>query len=292
MIAWSDVTVAEAERACAEGRLITAGPLNNTYGVTLRGRPVFIRHRVVHDLEYGQTFAAERFVYGLLGPSVNVPRLLFFCEGGEGSAYAGFEYLVEEPTDWSAPSSLTGLATVLAAVHEVTGQHLGNADGGVGAGTDVVPFLRDLFENELQRAPRELLREVGDDRLRGWIGETEALFDGEPVTLCHGDVRDANIVTDQAGRNWLVDWEAARFRVPAADFNQMHYDWLTASQEKAVLEHYMELTGRDLNLFVRQIRSLRILWHLRTMNFYLLVHHQSFTQQHRHRRLLNELLPC
>ncbi|WP_371599956.1 phosphotransferase family protein [Streptomyces sp. NBC_00564] len=291
MTAWSDVTAAETERACGEGRLITAGPLNNTYAVTLRGRPVFVRHRVVRDVEYGQTFAAERFVYGLLGPSVNVPRLLFLCEDDGKSAYAGFEFLVEEPTNWRAPGALTFLAEALAAVHGVTAQELGNV-GGPDGGTAIVPYLRGLFESELDRAPRDLTREVGHDRLRCWIGETAALFDGEPVTLCHGDVRDANIVTDRVGQNWLVDWEAARFRVAAADFNQLHYGWLAASQEESVHERYVELTGRDSGLLAEQIRSLRILWHLRTMNFYLLVHHQSFAEQHRHVRFIDELLSC
>lgn len=88
---WSSITTRDVQDACAAGELIVAGPLNNAYLAVLAGQRVFVRQRTVHDAEYGQTFAAERFVYGLLGPTIRVPPLLLLRGSAGRLVYAVFE---------------------------------------------------------------------------------------------------------------------------------------------------------------------------------------------------------
>lgn len=97
------------------------------------------------------------------------------------------------------------------------------------------------------------------------------VFRNEPVVLCHGDVHAGNWLPDRASRLWLVDWEAARFRVAASDFNQLHWHWLDRKSQDLLLGHYAHISGRDLRPLYAQVGVTRLLWHLRTYNFYTLV---------------------
>ena len=117
-----------------------------------------------------------------------------------------------------------------------------------------------------------------------------SLFAGEPVVLCHGDIHRGNVIGDVTGQLWLVDWEAVRFRVAAADFNQLHQDWLTQAQERIVVDEYVRLTGHEPERLRRQIAFLRVLWHLRTLNFHIRVHGQTIDSQRRHVEGIRALL--
>lgn len=285
---WADVTIDDVRAACAAGDLIAAGPLNNAYSTTLAGHRVFVRQRIVNDGEYGQTFAAERFVYDLLGPGVRVPRLLFLRHD-DRPVFAVFEFVSSSPIDWSEPGPLVRLANMLTDVHEARGAALGNV-GQAGTAVDVVQYLQELFSSELRRTPPDVVEALGRGHLAGWRDSVDTIFRNEPIVLCHGDIRGPNVLMDDDGKMWLVDWEAARFRVAAADFNQTHYGWLGPAEESTLIDAYIDRTGRDRDLLVDQIRSLRILWHIRTLNFYFLVHQSSIQDQYEHVDIARALL--
>jgi len=273
--------VDDVRRACAQGRLLVRGPLNDAYAATLRGHPVFIRHRTVRDAEYGQTFAAERYVYDQLDSRVRVPRLLaVVAENGE-AAYAVFDFVPTQPTDWTSAETLAKLAGMLAAIHEIQGKGLGYV-GHEGQATDVVGYLSQLYGDELERTEQQVQHAIGADRLAFWVHAVDALFEDEPIVLCHGDVYQDNVLADLEGGLWLIDWEAARYRVAASDFNQIRHNWLNYPQEQALLREYVRLTGADGSRLSDQIASLRVLWHIRTLNFYVRVHKQSVQENYRH----------
>ncbi|MEV7013769.1 aminoglycoside phosphotransferase family protein [Streptosporangium sp. NPDC051022] len=272
----------DLRRLCAAGRSITKGPLNDTYAGTLGGRPVFVRHRVLDDPGYGQTFAGERYVSALLSGRVRVPEVLQVVADEQGrDRFAVFEFVDGRAPDWEAPEVLTALADRLLAIHAIPADGLGDV-GGALSRTAVPRYLLDLIRRECELLPRH----AGDPL----IGAPDALagamacFEGERPCLCHGDVHRENWLVDQAGELWTLDWEAARFRVAAADFNQMRAGWLTAGQEEIVLSRYLERSGRDRAVFTRQIAILRLLWHIRTYNFQVLVRGRS---PRRHRENLD-----
>ncbi|MDH6139336.1 MULTISPECIES: aminoglycoside phosphotransferase family protein [Kitasatospora] len=272
-------TCAEVEQACVQGRLITRGPLNDTYEAELRGRRVFVRHRTTDDPEYGQTFAAERHVAPLLDGALRIPRVIQVVpDAGGRERYAVFEFVPGTPPDWTSRPVLRELADALLRVHRIAGSGFGS----VGAAPQRRPaaaLLADLIRAEAHRLPDGPER----DRLGGSTVESAAhCFRGELPTLCHGDVHAGNFRTDRAGRFWVLDWEAARYRVPAADFNQLHDHWLSGGRQRVVLERYLERSGRDPLVFTRQIRLLRLLWHLRTYNFHTLVRGEPTAAHRRH----------
>jgi aminoglycoside phosphotransferase (APT) family kinase protein len=281
LLPWSDLGVVEVRLACAQGHLIVRGPLNDAYRVTLRGQLVFVRHRTVRDAEYGQTFAAEQYVYELLDSRVRIPRLLALVADQGEPAYAVFDFVSTQLTDWTSMRALAELAHTLAAIHEVRGEKLGYV-GQEGLEVDAADYLRQLYADELSRTEPQVQRAIGSDYLTNWLCAVRDLFEDEPIVLCHGDVYQPNVLTDLAGNLWLIDWEAARYRVAASDFNQMRHGWLTYSQEQAVMREYVRLTGVDLDRLSGQVVSLRVLWHVRTLNFYMRVHSQSIQQQWPH----------
>lgn len=92
-------------------------------------------------------------------------------------------------------------------------------------------------------------------------------FAGEAPCLCHGDVHRRNVLIAPNGRVILLDWEAVRYRVAAADFNQTRVDWLCPATDATTVAAYADRTGRDAGVFATQVAILRLLWHLRTYNF-------------------------
>lgn len=286
---WLDRDLAEIQRACTAGRLIVAGPLNNAYSAELDGRPVFIRQRVVQNEEYGQTFAAERFVYRLLGQNIRVPPLLYIGKDNIRPVCAVFEFVPSIPTDWTDPDNLIRLAETLASIHEIRGDRLGDI-GQESDADDVVEFLYTLYTNEICRAPSEVVDDLGHGILESWATGVESVFRNEPIVLCHGDIRAANILSDEEANLWLVDWEAARFRVAGSDFNQIHFGWLNRDQEEAVVAEYSKMTSREPGALRTQINSLRILWHIRTLNFYTRVHCRPVSEQSNHISMARQLL--
>lgn len=262
----------DLRRLCATGRPITKGPLNDTYAATLGGRAVFVRHRVLDDPCYGQTFAGERHVGPLLSGRVRVPEILQVVADERGvDRFAVFEFVDGHAPDWDDPEVLTALADRLLDVHAIPADGLGDV-GGPLSRTAVPEHLLGLLRRECELLPAHAgpLRGAAD-LLTGAM----TCFEKEEPCLCHGDVHRGNWLVDRAGELWTLDWEAARFRVAAADFNQMRAGWLTAEQEEIVLSRYLERSGRDRTVFTRQIAILRLLWHLRTYNFQVLVRGRS-----------------
>ncbi len=281
MSPWSDLSLDEVRQACAQGRLIVRGPLNDAYQAKLRGQTVFIRHRTVRDAEYGQTFAAEQYVYKLLDSRVRIPPLLAVVADQGQAAYAVFEFVPTQPTNWGSPEALANLAQALAAIHEVKGDGLGYV-GRESQKMEITGYLRQLYIDERSRTDPAVQQAIGKDRLAYWIDAVDALFDSEPIVLCHGDVYAANVLSDLGGNLWLIDWEAARYRVAASDFNQMRHGWLSYPQEQTLLREYVKVTGADGRRLSGQVASLRVLWHVRTLNFYMQVHKQPLQEQRQH----------
>ena len=143
METWADLTADEVDRSCSVGRLIVAGPLNDTYSAVMRGIGVFVRVRTVRDCEYGQTFAGERQAYPLIGPGLRVPRLLGLLDAKTGPAAAVFELIPEAPVDWTRCDHLVELARMLSIVHAVPGIRLGT----VGDESEKTPMCWPIWTN-------------------------------------------------------------------------------------------------------------------------------------------------
>lgn len=241
-----------------DGRKITDGSLNATYQITLAGRPAFVRERLVRDQEYGQVFAGERHLPSSITSALRVPALRQIV----AERFAVFEWVDGAPPDWTNPEVLDALAAALVTIHCHTGDDLGDL-GRDRRKVPVAGFLAELLATEHRRLPKKL-------RARLRMPDTAEEFCDEAIRLCHGDVHPGNFLW-RDGELWVLDWEAARFRVAAADFNQLHHSWLDDAGQRRVLDRYCALTGRDAGPFLRQVRILRALWHLRTFNFHTLV---------------------
>lgn len=263
----SPLTYAAVEESCQSGRLIVSGPLNDAYEVSLLGGKRFVRHRTVDDEDYGQTFAGERFLPADLFLKVRIPTLQqLVLDTGGTVRFAVFEYVEGEPPDWENPSMLDDLASVLLEIHNFEGPGYGDI-GGPFQQTRAGDFIVGLIADELERLSRATHLELALIGRRPELARFTAAFEGELPRLCHGDVHAANFLADTMGSIWALDWEAARYRVPAADFNQLHNGWLSKQGQGAVLNRYLEGSGRSRAEFEAQIRILRLLWHLRTYNF-------------------------
>lgn len=286
---WTDLTVEDVQRLAWRGRVITDGPLNRTFAAALPGRDLFVRERLVHDDSYGQQFAGERLLEPALADALRVPRLLQVLSDAGRERFALFEFVPGGAPVWTR-TRLVELAAALALVHSRSGSGLGDL---AREASPLTPdaFLRRLLEEEIRRlpdgAPGEL--DLGpSSSLWGRLG----VFEDEPIVLCHGDVHRHNFLTTAEGALAVVDWEAVRYRVAAADFNQMRHRWLDRQQWAWVRDAYLDATGREASRFERQVRVLRILWHLRTYNFHTRVLRAPEPAHAVHlraaRRLLNE----
>lgn len=257
-------------RVCAEGELIARGPLNDTYRVELDGARYIVRHRPIQIGDYGQTFAGERYVPGHLARRLRVPALLEVALDPAGrEAFAIFELVETSPVPREIDQA--ELLEILLAIHGVGGSAMGDL------GRPLRPvateaFLARLIADEVRRLDPGGLTSVGAiRRVTPGVLRAAECFAREPICLCHGDVHVGNFLRRRDGRISVIDWEAIRFRVSAADFNQLHHDWLSPAADLALTRAYAERRGRDPDGFARQVAILRFLWHLRTFNFYVLI---------------------
>lgn len=78
-----------------------------------------------------------------------------------------------------------------------------------------LPGAVEYFGPKIDRFP--LLSATGRGRLLDYIGR-----DGERC-LCHGDLHPENILTDDAGRVWAIDWANAYCGNPLADVARTEY---------------------------------------------------------------------
>lgn len=270
--AGSDIpTVNDVRAACEAGQLVAVGVNNNAYVTTLYGQSVFIRERTVDHGPYLQTFAGERFVADLFAESlvVNIPRLhAVVVDECRLERYAVFDAIEGSPLTWGS-DDITALANVLATIHDVRGTGLGDVRGPFHYG-EPGAFIDAVLQAEISRVEYGSPMDSVLRPLRKGF-DVSPVFSGEPTCLCHGDVHRDNFMRDTSGRLWALDWEAAKYRVAAADFNQLRNGWLDAAGQDELLRTYAEIRGRYIIDFSRQIAILTLLWHVRTYNFFTAV---------------------
>ena len=265
-------------QACEGAECVHRGPLNVGYRVvTAELGAAFVRLRLVHDEQYGQTFAAERYLEPASVAGINIPSLLAFSDE---PAIAAFEWIDGSAPNWTS-SALRQLASALARLHENTGAGFGDI-AAPKIKSDAPRYLWQLFRTELHRARSAALPA---DLAHNRTAQLRKLFDifvDEVPRLVHGDIHAGNLLQDKSGLLWLLDWEAARYRVAASDFNQAHTGWLTAEQDATLLTMYCCLTDRNEAAFRRQVQLMRALWHLRTFNFTNLVLRSAAAEDDHH----------
>ena len=268
-------------QVCSSGHLIVSGPLNDAHRVTVHGEALFVRWRQVFDTEYGQSFAGERQVPTEIAHRAAIPQLRHLVRDETGrEAIAVFDWIDgRKPRCGELPDDLIDL---LAAVHEIPAPGFGNL-GGPYATDEAGPFIGALIVTEAerlhQRGPETDARHAAEAALEHLV-----CFAGEPPCLCHGDIHRDNVIIKRDGAIALVDWEAVRYRVAAADFNQLTVDWLSEEQAGKVVAAYAERCGRDRRTLGAQIALMRLLWHLRTYNFKVLVRRERPSRHLRHLR--------
>jgi aminoglycoside phosphotransferase (APT) family kinase protein len=276
---WRGFESIDWAQVCAESELIARGPLNYTYRVELDGTPYIVRHRRKHVGAYGQTFAGERHLPDRLRRLLRVPALLKVAPDSRGrDAFAIFELIETSPIRHGVDPS--ELLEILTTIHDIQGSAMGDL-GRPFQRVAAEAFLSRLIRDEVRHLeaapPASAIRKVEQQVLRA-----TACFKGEPPCLCHGDVHTGNFLRRRDGRISVIDWEAVRYRVAAADFNQLHDRWLSSAADLATMRAYAERQGRDFDVFARQVAILRFLWHLRTFNFYVRVQREPSAQHERH----------
>lgn len=281
---------AEVMRLCRSGTLITRGPLNDTYRVEVGRTPLFVRHRVLRDAAYGQTFAAEEYLPQSIFRHMRVPQLHRVLADHFGQrTYALFEFVTGRQPDWDHADALDELALNLARIHAIEGDAFGDICGPFKDG-NAADYLYGLLDMEVSRLKTSYGKPPGFAESSMRLAQLFEVFSSERPCLCHGDIHSGNFLTDTEGCIWTLDWEAARFRVAAADFNQIQTGWLSRKQQLQLVTRYCHLTGRDIETFYTQVRLLQLLWHLRTYNFEVLVRHMPPERYEHHIMQASELL--
>lgn len=260
---WKPIEASRLEKILNDARLIISGPLNDAYELRYEGRRYFLRLRTIVDPDYGQQFAAERIVYPLIPKSINVPALLQIGSILQPpKPFAIFDFVEDKGTEWHTGGSLDDLCEILLGLHSIAGGRFGDVGGDVAwPASDAKGFFTAIFASELERLTEHSDVEPFVDLLT-----MAELFSSETPVLCHGDIHRGNFLTGDRGLV-VIDWEASRWRVPSADFNQMHIGWLSLQEQQHVAKKYVAATSRDYSEFVRQIACLRAFWHIRTWNF-------------------------
>jgi aminoglycoside phosphotransferase (APT) family kinase protein len=255
-----------ARRAEAEAEILQDGPINTTFRFTWNEGNYVARKRLPNLSRTNQLFAAERFVEPVLRGRLRMPELLAVRLRREKMAI--FRHIDNIPPDWTDHSIQEQLVRALIAVHSIPGHGL----GGVNMPRRVVGqarYLWRMFDREFFLFCRTAPLSAGEASALRREKAAFELFEERQPTLCHGDVHSLNFLQDRSGQLWTIDWEAARYRFPEADFNQMHTGWLSEEIERRVLTAYCATAGLELGAFTRGVRAFRILWHLRTYNFFV-----------------------
>ena len=255
-------------QAIAAGRVISVGVLNTAYEVRLAGKRAFVRHRTLLDsLDYGQTFAAERFLPDSLAETIPIPKLqAVLCDETGRDSFAVFDFIEGHHPRWNLRVS-SQLAEYLAWTHSHSRAHMGPVSGPSAFQGEPTEFIRLLFGLELQRLPEQVPNRSALMQLTELALRRLPRYDEGSVRLCHGDVRRENLIQDRAGSLWLVDWEAARYRVPSSDLNQLPGSWISENSFAAFVKQYARLTSSDAIQLLLEADLFRLLWHLRTFNF-------------------------
>jgi hypothetical protein len=265
------LTFAEVVRLCRSGTLITRGPLNDTYRVEVGRTPLFVRQRVLRDSAYGQTFAAEEYLPQSILRRMRIPYLHGVLTDPIGQrTYALFEFVVGDQPDWGRADVLNDVAANLERIHAISGNAFGDICGPFKDG-NAADYLYGLLDIEVSRLKTPHSKPPSFAESPMMLAQLFEVFSSEQPCLCHGDIHSGNFLRDAEGRIWTLDWEAARFRVAAADFNQIQTGWLSRNQQLQLVARYCHLTGRNIENFYTQVRLLQLLWHVRTYNFEILV---------------------
>ncbi|GMA13910.1 aminoglycoside phosphotransferase family protein [Deinococcus metallilatus] len=193
-----------------------------------------------------------------------VPRPLFTRSGGDLAWVEGHPMLLYEwiearnlGLEWQA--ALPGLAPLLGRLHGATERIMARIEQLPTPPEEFAfPFAEQLTRNlrHLQalpagsRAGMAKLRQV----LTPHLGRIEGLLDEAgryqaatrtrpvPFAVCHTDAHGGNVMRDEDGRLWLIDWETARLAPPEHDL------WMLGSHLKDVLPAYETALGRPAGL--------------------------------------------
>ncbi|MGH8261619.1 MAG: phosphotransferase family protein, partial [Steroidobacteraceae bacterium] len=187
---------AEVTQLCRDGTLINHGPLNDTYRVRAGRIPLFVRHRVLRDVAYGQTFAAEEYLPKSVIHHIRVPRLYRVITDDLGQrTYALFEFVAGRQPDWSGPDILDELAVILARIHAVAGDAFGEICGPFKV-ENAPDYLYGLLDIELSRLGMSYRKALCFANSSTRLTQLFQAFSSERPCLCHGDVHAGNFLTD------------------------------------------------------------------------------------------------
>lgn len=269
---------------------LATGMLNNVSRVSFSGShpDVVVRARQFQDAEYGQEFAAERFVYPLIhSKRVRVPELLFVCADRPecDTLFAVFEYIdgvlidrrLQDGTYSGSrkQSVLVQIATSLARIHEVKGAGYGTHTSLSHTAEQRRLFFEELFQRETLRL-RELQIDFAyayEKVIPRWLDLIDLLPAslGGP-TLVHGDVHGRNLII-RDDEVFFIDWEASRFRIAPYDLAQLHYLNLRNDPEawQFLIRAYLEYSagGVDTDLFSEVVEVCQNFWQCRMGLFFL-----------------------
>lgn len=264
---------------------ITNGMMNVTYKIVLEGQlgAFILRIRTFHDSEYGQEFTAERFAYYLTKEvRINTPKLYYVCTDKSiyGYPFAIFEFIEGDLLDGVLTNPKTSkskrlkllkdLGEILHEIHKIKGPGFGTITSIWFSAEERRNFWHKLFFAESEK----LLNVDADlgykykELINTWLNYLETLPSdlGDP-RLVHGDIQGRNIIVSKDNQLWLIDWEAARFRIAPYDFAQIKYLNLKNDPEgwSCLLNSYIKASGNTIKKeqIERAINICQFFWQLR-----------------------------
>jgi len=183
---------------------------------------------------------------------VEIPRLLFRCDGGRGFSRMQFHLIAEDlvsgrPLRPGNVEDCRAAARTLAKMHAIV---RGDA-GGVWQGVvpreryphrQILPRVRRYVRLIEREAPTAEISFFGE-RTGGWFwSRTVDLLDlGAPFSLCHGDVSERNVLIEDS-KATLLDFTSSLFGLAGFDLIKAYANWGGGDAEatRAFAESYFE----------------------------------------------------
>jgi thiamine kinase len=187
-----------AALAVATFEPIAGGLSNFAWRVSAPGQDRFVRYARAGNEQLGADLHAEGEILHLVAQAGLAPQVMRCDPSAQWIATANVR-----PIAAGRDRTIRQVAAMLRQLHELTPPPAARVvDFAVQARRLATALPAEAVPPALAACAKEVLSRIGPGRARA---------------LCHHDVHAQNLVTDRAGRLWLVDWEYAGLGDPVFD---------------------------------------------------------------------------